>query len=253
MDTAYEMVSNIPIPPETEIFNTYGEHLTNAQLLLRYGFILDVNENDCVTWTLTDVTVFAHRLWSLEIDTSLVQDLWSRIINHQNHDWSPFSESQLVFWDTSPLNPPLDAGSAPRFIVNAEGKTSFDLWLYITLLVYIYGESGDGRLSAEATDSTISKMQLEKVSEFVKDIAALQFTLESESGGPDSKDLASSNAHFAKTIRDIAGTFIELCEIRLNGMGKFGELEAELDLNDFLEVRVHSVLHLYVANADDPF
>ena len=49
------MVSNTVIPPNSEVFNTYGETLTNAQLLNQYGFILDVNENDRLSWTFRDV------------------------------------------------------------------------------------------------------------------------------------------------------------------------------------------------------
>jgi hypothetical protein len=56
-DDTYEMVTNLPIAPSSssnEIFNTYGETLTNAQLLCRYGFVLlegeDVNENDEVAF-----------------------------------------------------------------------------------------------------------------------------------------------------------------------------------------------------------
>ena len=40
------MVVNAAIMPGEEVFNTYGAKLTNAELLVRYGFILDANDND---------------------------------------------------------------------------------------------------------------------------------------------------------------------------------------------------------------
>jgi len=54
-DMYYEIVSDIYIPPLTEIFNTYGDDLTNAQLLSQYGFVLDMNDNDRVSWTATEI------------------------------------------------------------------------------------------------------------------------------------------------------------------------------------------------------
>ena len=45
------MVSNAYISPYAEIFNTYGEDLSNAQLLARYGFALaEGNDGDVVSW-----------------------------------------------------------------------------------------------------------------------------------------------------------------------------------------------------------
>lgn len=46
-----EMVSVRPVIVGEEVFNTYGSRLSNAQLLARYGFILEGNEWDTVSWT----------------------------------------------------------------------------------------------------------------------------------------------------------------------------------------------------------
>jgi hypothetical protein len=47
----YDMVTNTGVPPGEEVFNTYGETLNNAQLLCQYGFQLDINDNDLVTFS----------------------------------------------------------------------------------------------------------------------------------------------------------------------------------------------------------
>lgn len=53
------MVTNAPIVPFAEIWNTYGETLTNAELLVRYGFLLDSNENDVIVWDPRDLRDFS--------------------------------------------------------------------------------------------------------------------------------------------------------------------------------------------------
>lgn len=44
------MVTVCPIPPGTEVFNTYGADLGNAALLARYGFTLSGGDTDFVTF-----------------------------------------------------------------------------------------------------------------------------------------------------------------------------------------------------------
>lgn len=53
------MVTNAPIVPFAEIWNTYGETLTNAELLVRFGFLLDSNENDVIVWDPRDLRDFS--------------------------------------------------------------------------------------------------------------------------------------------------------------------------------------------------
>jgi len=57
-----DMVTNAPIEANEEIFNTYGETLSNAELLVRYGFILDENEHDVVAWKLDELVAFCNDL-----------------------------------------------------------------------------------------------------------------------------------------------------------------------------------------------
>ncbi|KAH7926391.1 hypothetical protein BV22DRAFT_355569 [Leucogyrophana mollusca] len=59
-----------PIPPHTEVFNTYGA-LTNAALLARYGFLLDANEWDVV---------------SMPISSSLTQGFLRVAREHSNEE-----------------------------------------------------------------------------------------------------------------------------------------------------------------------
>ncbi|KAI0305945.1 hypothetical protein B0F90DRAFT_946723 [Multifurca ochricompacta] len=50
-----EMVVNAVVAPGEEVFNTYGATLKNAELLVRYGFMLEANDNDILTWTIEEI------------------------------------------------------------------------------------------------------------------------------------------------------------------------------------------------------
>ncbi|KAG9013269.1 hypothetical protein FRB95_009823 [Tulasnella sp. JGI-2019a] len=50
-----EMVTNTPIEPGNEVFNSYDANLSNAQLLCHYGFLLEGNSNDIVTWSMDEI------------------------------------------------------------------------------------------------------------------------------------------------------------------------------------------------------
>ncbi|KAK0454087.1 SET domain-containing protein [Desarmillaria tabescens] len=87
LEDHFEMVSNTHIPAHGEVFNTYGETLSNAQLLLRYGFILDVNDNDQVIWDveelLEDIPDSIIEAWrSIDIPTETWQDRFSEFSHH---------------------------------------------------------------------------------------------------------------------------------------------------------------------------
>ncbi|KAF4588307.1 hypothetical protein EYR38_010274 [Pleurotus pulmonarius] len=107
-DSCYEMVANSPIPRHSEVFNTYGETLGNAALLARYGFVLDVNENDCITWSMEELTDDADLAASFQLAA---------------HEWESekslracCESSNLVYYSES-------------FTVDGDGKVSHRLWL----------------------------------------------------------------------------------------------------------------------------
>ncbi|KAI0941027.1 hypothetical protein AcV7_003245 [Taiwanofungus camphoratus] len=136
-----DMVTNSPVPAHSEIFNTYGAHLTNAALLARYGFALPGNPHDAVAWTwsslLSDDDAAASRpappppCAFAETYTRLTR-AWTRSL------WSLAADaSSLVF------RPDLDSDSDPGLVpdgadalvlrVNADAQVSVHLWLYAAL------------------------------------------------------------------------------------------------------------------------
>lgn len=94
------MVANLPIGGNEEVFNTYGDGLTNAQLLCHYGFMLDGNENDSITWTTDELLQINEKdAAKTEREGSLLPQwkvLASRLLNH-------WDGSQMVYNPTALL------------------------------------------------------------------------------------------------------------------------------------------------------
>lgn len=135
-DDTCEMVSNSPILPFAEIFNTYGEQLTNAQLLVQYGFALDGNENDVISWDIEELQPISEtrdRGEDASTKTLLLELL--QVWRGREGRWD---NSNLVY------EPQSDSEGADtratqrqrqmKLCINAEAKMSHELWLYCALV-----------------------------------------------------------------------------------------------------------------------
>jgi N-lysine methyltransferase SETD6 len=123
------MVVNAAITPGEEVFNTYGARLSNAELLVRYGFMLDANDNDILTWTIEEIWDAAGaaladsepRRWDNEAGYGVCME----ILRDWQYD-AGWAGSELVI-DTE-----LDENSNPLYMT-ADGVLSHKLWLAIAL------------------------------------------------------------------------------------------------------------------------
>jgi len=124
-----EMVVNAAIAPGSEIFNTYGAKLTNAELLVRYGFMLGANDNDILTWT-------TEEIWDAAGATldDIRPPRWDHHASYGAcmeilRDWeydAGWADSELVIeTERSENRNPL--------YMTADGVLSHKLWLAITL------------------------------------------------------------------------------------------------------------------------
>ncbi|KAJ2931529.1 hypothetical protein H1R20_g5567, partial [Candolleomyces eurysporus] len=122
LDPDYEMVANTSIPPLSEVYNTYGETLSNAELLCQHGFVLEANDNDTLTWTVDEI------LDTLECTT---EPLRSTILQ----TWGGYrddSEFMDGFDDSTRLLSLSSASSKETaFFINADGQVSVQLWVLI--------------------------------------------------------------------------------------------------------------------------
>jgi hypothetical protein len=75
-----------PIPPRSEVFNTYGP-LSNAELISRYGFTLPENEHDVVRLgygsfsTLIDRLILVHSSTGGGNDADIYRYMQVRYVN----------------------------------------------------------------------------------------------------------------------------------------------------------------------------
>ena len=123
------MVVNAPIASGTEVFNTYGAKLTNAELLVRYGFLLDANDNDTLTWTIEEIWGAAgatlHDLRPRRWDDHAGYGACMEILRDWQYD-AGWADSELVI-DTEPSE------NRNLLYVTADGVLSHKLWLAIAL------------------------------------------------------------------------------------------------------------------------
>ena len=120
----YEMVSNTYIPALTEVFNTYGD-LTNAQLLSQYGFMLDMNDNDRVSWTAAEVLydLVPGQYTDADLEEFLTQLRQAVPLIPTKHVL--FKHSQFVYFNPLTID---------QFCLNSEGKISHHLWILLLLV-----------------------------------------------------------------------------------------------------------------------
>jgi SET domain-containing protein 6 len=128
-DNTCEMVANAPVAPAAEIFNTYGASLGNAELLVRYGFMLDANDNDVLTWTTEEVWDAAGAAlndphlccWEGEIGHGICMEIL--------RDWQydkGWTDSELVVDSNLEDN-------RKALYMTADGALSHKLWVGIAL------------------------------------------------------------------------------------------------------------------------
>ncbi len=147
----YEMVVNAAVAPGEEVFNTYGAKLTNAELLVRYGFMLDANDNDILTWTTEEVWDAAGSALSDLPPRRWDDDAGYATCMEILRDWqydAGWGESELVI-DTES-----DENSNPLYMT-ADGILSHKLWLAIALA----GLRGQGKtIEAAQTRQLMTRM-----------------------------------------------------------------------------------------------
>ncbi|KAI0080163.1 SET domain-containing protein [Panus rudis PR-1116 ss-1] len=176
-----DMVTNRPVAAGGEVFNTYGERLTNAQLLVRYGFALEGNENDMVSWQMDDLPP-APWMEREAFRTNVYEPIlraWPRDLRWVESErvYNPpraytvvriedRRESPTRRWPRRHLRPALD--------VNGDAKLSHPLWVYCALCATV-------RVRGPMED-------VDELLRFLGQLAEMVHSLEGEAAGSEGED-----------------------------------------------------------------
>jgi len=218
-DLYYEMVSNAGIPPNSEIFNTYGEDLTNAQLLNQYGFVLDVNDNDRLCWTVDEIL----QIISPGVSAEGVCRHVAGVLPQIPEDHPLYETSQLTYYE--PL-------AEDHICLNGEGMVSHQLWA--VLLVLAFRRKFPLAKEVETPEHLPLVLDLLVSVEFDNPIDDKGIQVDNdESNDEPSTRLTDRDAPW-QILLEIARQVVVLCRSRKERSGQTGC--AGMELSDLLEV-----------------
>ncbi|KAG9103776.1 hypothetical protein FRC06_008094 [Ceratobasidium sp. 370] len=191
LEDTCDMVINAPVGAGDEIFNTYDANLPNSVLLARYGFILEGNEFDYISWdskTLPQSMRTARgedlaRVWTADLlaGTSLVYDPASAAL--------PLHASSAAHGG--------GAARTPQYKLNADGLASVDLWVLVAVC------------AINATNASYADVGLRSR---LEQLATAQVYAENrDPHGPGISDTMQE-------LRLVAGLIQDMCRSRLLGM-----------------------------------
>ncbi|KAG6910441.1 hypothetical protein DXG01_010796 [Tephrocybe rancida] len=218
-DPYYEMVSNSDIPPGEEIFNTYGETLSNSQLFVQYGFTLDINDNDRIYWELREaLAICADRPGFFNVSLAQWEARWKTAVQCASKSgvYARLPESSLIYCQE-------DDGYSV-LCLDGDGKISHQLWTLLALPLCLRADRGsfDDQLSHILADLR----------------ALLEFQLLAES--VDEADCIQVDFHQPFGLHEVnfmlatlADSVTNLCVARKSQLGK--KLSMSGDLNDILD------------------
>ena len=125
-DNTCEMVAIAAVAQGEEIFNTYGASLSNAELLMRYGFMLDSNDNDVLTWTAEEIWDAAGAALSDPHPSRWEDDIGHGVCMEILCDWvyeKGWTDSELV------ADSKLEENRSALLCMTADGTLSHELWV----------------------------------------------------------------------------------------------------------------------------
>ncbi|CAE6481926.1 unnamed protein product [Rhizoctonia solani] len=226
LENTCDMIMNAPVSTGDEIFNSYDANLPNSTLLARYGFILEGNEHDYVSWDATHLPPSMQGctlseelagIWTEELlnTTSLVYD------RRNTPGTSVHTDST---WHARSPTP-------PHYRINSDGLASVDLWT--AAAVCSVKATGGNHLGS------ISKTSL-------KELARVQVAVE------NNEDIDIANIGNLTTaclhLRILANLVQDLCRSRLEGMYKpelsISECGNLLDVSSFLPASISDIFFM---------
>lgn len=221
------MVSNLPIPPHAEVFNTYGERLTNAQLLARYGFVLEGNDNDTITFAPEDIRELRSSFSAAEdAFVGMVRDAlqrWPRYAgwSKSNLVYQPYQDATATARTVSPesvVERGVDGGPAGKtaplhMCMNSDAKISHTFWVCAALLALDMTPTPGTEQGGERTVATLRRLAVRQLY-WEAQVDSQDADADDDEGADESPDKqASVSTHSADdTVR--ARSYVLLRQLR---------------------------------------
>jgi hypothetical protein len=214
LDDEIEMVTASAITTGEEVFNTYGATLSNAQLLARYGFALDGNEHDCVTWSLSDLySVFGVSAEDARTLGGIFTMLLSRWPGADCWD-----ASDTVYNDRGAVGDVYTSrAGAPCLAVEADGRVSHGLWAWAACRALVARGIDTPRVVELASAMSEAHVRIEELASAMDD-------------DPKETDHTAQPSEVDQYVLDVCGTIVECVRARKewvsrgNSMGKLGAM-----------------------------
>ncbi|KAH9927038.1 SET domain-containing protein [Amylocystis lapponica] len=211
-----DMVAVRPIAPSDEVFNTYGAQLGNAALLARYGFALEANEHDVVSWAPDglDAELGGRAVGEAEL-ARLMVGRWTLLLE----------DSMLVYRPDLAEDGMQKAGR--DLCVNGDAQVSVRLWLRVVL--HAVSAEGQGTAPDLAGGDALAR--------FVGQVAEEQMCVERMiAAGDDSvpEEAGDGDMRSRRTLARVAYAIQALCAQRLARIGKHPEMSV-LTLGELLD------------------
>ncbi|EAU91699.2 hypothetical protein CC1G_04467 [Coprinopsis cinerea okayama7 len=227
----YEMVSVTDIPAVREVFNTYGETLSDAQLLSRYGFVLEANENDRITWNYKEIS----ETFGIDVEKQFEEYIVDISIKEQALeivDYMPTLQNEL---ESSPVvcgTTRSEQSHGTCLYIDSDGKIS-DM-LFLVLLI-----TASHKLRKPYDWCEDTRIQLKEAVGFMSVYHGLAFDDEDERNrGFTLEFLEPLDKRHTRAWKELVEMLIHLCTLRKRGLGKRGFDEGKI--GDLMESIAHS-------------
>jgi hypothetical protein len=209
LDDEIEMVTASAISAGEEVFNTYGATLSNAQLLARYGFALDGNEHDCVTWSLSDL----HSLFGVAREAArTLSDVFAVLLSR----WAGadcWDASDTVHNDRgSATDAYTSRPGAPRLAVDADGRVSHDLWAWAACRALVARGIDTPRVVELAPAMSEAHVRIEELASAMEDDLT-------------ELDHAAQPSEVDQCVLDVCGTIVECVRARKEWVSRGNSME----------------------------
>ncbi|KAI0661641.1 hypothetical protein C8Q70DRAFT_910421 [Cubamyces menziesii] len=199
-----DMVTVRPVPPHSEVFNTYGAALGNASLLARYGFALDA-AND------TDVVTFGWPGSGILVDSD--EDMVAFRMVHRE---ALRATRDVIRGSALLFAPHEDEREARWLMVNGDGQVSLGLFIWAVWSALMEGPQ-TGMEGLPDPDLNVALLQLlPRAAKALRQIEAAR----EEEGDVHELEIADDLA--CQLLEGAAEALASLCRTRASGMGKKG-------------------------------